>query len=217
MIFYLLLPAGTIAQVDSVMYGIASYYHNKFNGRMTSNGEIFRNDSLTAAHKKLRFGTIVRVTNLTNDSTVIVRINDRLPQNSTRSIDLSQAAAKKLNMMRAGIVKAKIEILPRVQEKKDSLLMPPVQDTVVIANIHKDTLTVDTVSGQIVYSAVYNEGLNELKEYAEDDAIVKQYVFVKNNNHTWYTRKAFQDNKVIYYKGTEEITEEQFRKETGAK
>jgi hypothetical protein len=109
----LFLPVMGMAQKrDSVMYGVASYYHSKFNGRRTSNGEIFRNDSLTAAHKYLPFGTRVRVTNLNNDSSVIVRINDRLPQSSTRSIDLSQAAARKLDMMKAGIVKARIEIIP---------------------------------------------------------------------------------------------------------
>ncbi|MBC7861422.1 MAG: septal ring lytic transglycosylase RlpA family protein [Bacteroidia bacterium] len=96
---------------SKIQRGVASYYHNKFNGRRTASGEIFWNDSLTAAHKTLPLGTWVRVTNLKNDSTVIVKVNDRLPKFSKRSIDLTTAAAKKLNFIRAGITKVKIEIL----------------------------------------------------------------------------------------------------------
>lgn len=91
--------------------GKASYYANKFHGRKTSSGEIFRNDSLTAAHKTLPFGTFVKVINVRNDSVVIVKINDRLPAQSKRLIDLSQRAGKQLNMIRQGIVPVKLEIL----------------------------------------------------------------------------------------------------------
>ena len=99
------------AQKDSVFVGTASYYAKKFHGRKTANGEIFCNDSLTAAHKKLPFGTIVKVTNLRNDSTVVVKINDRLPSTSKRMIDLSQSAARQLNFMKAGLTKVRIEII----------------------------------------------------------------------------------------------------------
>lgn len=91
--------------------GIASFYANKFNGRKTSCGEKFCNDSLTAAHKSLPFGTLVKVTNLKNDSVVYVRINDRLPQSSKRSIDLTHCAAKQLNFVRAGLAKVSIEVM----------------------------------------------------------------------------------------------------------
>jgi rare lipoprotein A len=80
--------------------GTASFYANKFNGRKTSSGEKFNNDSLTAAHKKLKFGTYVLVRNLKNDSTVVVKINDRLPQKSKRTIDLTTKAAKQLNFIK---------------------------------------------------------------------------------------------------------------------
>lgn len=92
--------------------GKASYYASKFNGRKTSNGEIFYNDSLTAAHKSLPFGTRVRVTSIKTAKTVIVRINDRLPKTSKRLIDLSQFAAKELGMIRKGIDMVTVEILP---------------------------------------------------------------------------------------------------------
>jgi rare lipoprotein A len=90
--------------------GTASYYANRFEGRKCSSGQIFRSDSLTAAHKTLKFGTVVKVINLRNDSSVIVTINDRLPANSKRSIDLTLRAAKQLNFVKSGLTKVKIEV-----------------------------------------------------------------------------------------------------------
>jgi rare lipoprotein A len=91
--------------------GKASYYADKFNGRKTSSGEKFCNDSLTAAHKYLPFGTFVIVKNLRNDSVVVVKINDRLPMKSSRIIDLSKAAARKLNFINSGLTQVYIEEL----------------------------------------------------------------------------------------------------------
>lgn len=91
--------------------GKASYYAKKFDNRRTTSGEIFSNDSLTGAHKTLAFGSIVKVTNLKNDSVVIIKINDRLPKKSSRLIDLSQRAAKQLNFIKSGIVLVKVELL----------------------------------------------------------------------------------------------------------
>lgn len=88
--------------------GTASYYGNSLDGRRTASGDIFRQDSLTAAHKTLKFGTMVKVVNLKNDSIVIVRINDRLPRSSSRIIDLSLRAAKQLNFVRAGLAKVQL-------------------------------------------------------------------------------------------------------------
>jgi rare lipoprotein A len=96
--------------------GVASYYANKFDGRRTSSGEVFRQDSLTAAHKNLPFGTMLKVTNLSNDSVVYVKVNDRLPQSSKRMIDLSLTAAKQLNFVRKGLTQVKIEIVPKDPE-----------------------------------------------------------------------------------------------------
>ena len=95
-----LLIAQTIIPSVNKSTGTASFYAKKFNGRKTSSGEKFSSDSLTAAHKKFKFGTYVLVRNLKNDSTVVVKINDRLPQKSKRSIDLTLRAAKQLNFMR---------------------------------------------------------------------------------------------------------------------
>lgn len=92
--------------------GKASYYAKKFEGRRTASGEKFSNLKMTAAHKKLPFGTKVKITNINNNKTVIVTINDRLPKKSKRIIDLSQAAAKELDFLKAGIVTVTMEILP---------------------------------------------------------------------------------------------------------
>jgi rare lipoprotein A len=109
-IFGAMISMLSTAQIST---GVASYYANKFNGRRTSSGEVFRQDSLTAAHKNLPFGTMLKVTNLSNDSVVYVKVNDRLPQSSKRMIDLSLAAAKQLNFVRKGLTQVKIEIVPK--------------------------------------------------------------------------------------------------------
>jgi len=102
-----LFPGGGGEIISEI--GIASYYSDKFEGGKTSNGEIFDQSKLTAAHKKLAFGTIVRVTNLTNHKSVIIRINDRGPFIAGRIIDLSKAAASQIDMIEAGVSKVKIE------------------------------------------------------------------------------------------------------------
>ncbi len=103
------LLSSFLLQTSFVEKGKASYYSTKFEGKKTSSGEIFRQDSLTAAHKKIPFGTKVLVRNLKNDSVVEVRINDRLSQKSSRIIDLSLKAAKQLNFVRDGISIVTIE------------------------------------------------------------------------------------------------------------
>ena len=90
---------------------VASYYADKFHGRKTSNGEIFNMYALTAAHKTLPFNTKVKVTNLSNGKSVIVRINDRGPFVKGREIDLSKAAASKLDMIKSGTAKVKLTII----------------------------------------------------------------------------------------------------------
>jgi len=115
-VYYLVVAwvAFSAFSISELQKGIASYYGKSFEGRRTSSGEILRNDSLTAAHKTLKFGTLVKVTNTKNDSIVIVRINDRLPKSSTRVIDLTIGAAKKLNFIRAGLT----PVTPEIIEKK---------------------------------------------------------------------------------------------------
>lgn len=91
--------------------GYASWYGKKFHGRKTSNGETYDMFAMTAAHKTLAIPTYVRVTNLENQRTVVVRVNDRGPFHDGRIIDLSYAAAKKLDYHQRGTAKVKIEVL----------------------------------------------------------------------------------------------------------
>ena len=88
--------------------GMASFYAESYNGKKTANGEIYNSSELTAAHKKLPFGTKVKVTNLSNGKTVKVRVNDRGPFVTGRIIDLTRKAAKKLDMINDGVVKVNI-------------------------------------------------------------------------------------------------------------
>jgi len=93
--------------------GQASFYGKKFAGRRTASGEIFNPGKLTAAHRTLRFGQKVRVTNTRNGRQVIVRINDRGPFHKRRIIDLSYAAASRIGMVRRGTVRVKLELLSK--------------------------------------------------------------------------------------------------------
>ncbi len=92
-----------------VQRGLASWYGPNFAGRPTANGEIFDPGQLTAAHKTLPFGTRVRVVNLENGRTVVVRINDRGPFKPGRIIDLSRAAAEAIDMLGSGVVEVRLE------------------------------------------------------------------------------------------------------------
>jgi len=102
-------PGGS--ELPTIVDGVASYYGREHHGKKTANGEDFDMNKLTAAHRSLPFGTQVKVTNLSNQRSVIVRVNDRGPYYQGRIIDLSQAAADRLEMVQAGITKVKLEVL----------------------------------------------------------------------------------------------------------
>lgn len=109
-----LLAADVFASAALSVYkssAVASYYADKYHGRKTSNGEVFNMYDLTAAHKTLPFNTKVKVTNLSNGKSVIVRINDRGPFVKGREIDLSKAAAVKIGMIKSGTAKVSLEIV----------------------------------------------------------------------------------------------------------
>lgn len=89
-----------------------SYYHDKFNGRSTASGEVFSNSKLTAAHKKLPFGTLVRLTNLENNKSVDVKVNDRGPFTHGRELDISKKAFMNItDNKNHGVLKVKMELL----------------------------------------------------------------------------------------------------------
>ena len=95
------------------MVGLASFYAAKFNNKRTASGEKFNNNAMTAAHKSLPFGTKLKVTNLRNGLSVLVRVNDRGPYVKGRIIDLSKAAAKKIGIGRTGTARVKLEVVKK--------------------------------------------------------------------------------------------------------
>lgn len=97
--------------VISVSTGEASWYGPGFYGNRTANGEVFRPGTLTAAHRTLPFGTKVRVTNLWNGRSTVVRINDRGPFHGRRVIDLAHGAANQLGLVASGIAQVRLEVL----------------------------------------------------------------------------------------------------------
>lgn len=90
--------------------GVASWYHDSLHGNLTANGEVYDKDKVSCAHKTLPFGTILEVTNIDNDSTIIVRVNDRGPFIDDRDLDMSRRAAEDLGMIDAGVVNIKYKI-----------------------------------------------------------------------------------------------------------
>ena len=94
-----------------ILYGQASFYASKFEGRKTANGEIFRHAKLTAACNSLPLGTWIKVTNLRNGKSVVVKTNDRLHPKTKRLVDLTHTAAQKLGFIKSGLTRVKVEVL----------------------------------------------------------------------------------------------------------
>lgn len=105
--------ASVISRAVQVFSGMASWYGPGFSGNYSASGELFNQYDLTAAHRSLPFGTAVRVTNVDNGRSVVVRINDRGPFAHGRVIDLSTAAAQVIGLISAGVAPVKLEVLPR--------------------------------------------------------------------------------------------------------
>lgn len=101
---------------QSTETGLASFYSDKFEGKQTASGEIYKASKMTAAHRTLSFGTQVKVTNLSNQKSVTVTVNDRGPFVKDRIIDLSEAAAAKLDFIEQGVAKVKIEPIKKTKK-----------------------------------------------------------------------------------------------------
>lgn len=123
--------------------GKASFYNKRFNGRRTQSGERLDNNKFTAAHKTLAFGTYVKVTNIKNERWCIVKINDRGRFKKGRIIDVTQAAARELDIIKDGIAQVKIEIIPFYEVETDSLKPSGVDTTKKQDILYKDTLLID--------------------------------------------------------------------------
>jgi len=107
----LALPFGSAQATVTLQEGLVSWYGKHFHDRPTASGELFDANAMTMAHPTLPFGTRVKVTNLRNGRSVVLRVNDRGPFIGSRIADLSQAAAAYLGMLRRGVALARIEVL----------------------------------------------------------------------------------------------------------
>ena len=118
----ILLFSGTniYSQNNYTQYGLASFYADKFEGHITANGEKYSHTKLTASHLTLPFNTKVKVTNLSNNKSVVVRINDRGPFIKDRIIDLSKSAAEKLDFIKLGVTQVKVEIVEYSDNKNSN-------------------------------------------------------------------------------------------------
>lgn len=130
---FVLANFDTIAKTNESKSGNATYYGNKWHGRRTSSGSIYHKDSLTCAHRTLPFGTLLKVTNKKNGKEVIVKVTDRGPFRKGAIIDLSMAAAKKIDMVAAGIVPVdiaqvgKLTLPAPVNTDKDNPVLPELE------------------------------------------------------------------------------------------
>ena len=101
--------ASDVVEEAFVQEGVAAYYATAFHGRRTASGSVYDERDLTAAHRTLPFGTRVRVTHLENRKEVVVTINDRGPFTKGRVIDLSREAARRLDLIRDGVARVRLE------------------------------------------------------------------------------------------------------------
>jgi len=106
------------ASKPKLLYGTASFYSNSFNGRKTANGEIYSHKKMTAACNVLPLGTWIKVTNLRNGKTVVVKTNDRLHSKMKRVVDLSHEAADKLDYVKSGLTRVRVEVIGKKKPEK---------------------------------------------------------------------------------------------------
>ncbi|HEY9648498.1 MAG TPA: septal ring lytic transglycosylase RlpA family protein, partial [Chroococcidiopsis sp.] len=113
-----------LSKTGKTLEGTASWYGPRFHGRLTANGEIFDQNTLTAAHPSLPFNTYLEVTNLKTGRSVVVRINDRGPYIGQRSLDLSRAAARCLDSESSGVIRYRASILQQAPNKGNVEVAP---------------------------------------------------------------------------------------------
>lgn len=170
LLFILQLFICQIVAQKHVQFGKASYYADKFNGRHTANGEIFCQDKLTAAHPSLPFNTLVKITNIANNKSVEVRINDRGPfGNSERIIDLSKAAAQQIDMLQDGVVSVKLEVIKKPGAKQDNNTQGEVRGNCLMGSV------------SLVPVEIYGILLKETSDISNLKQISIQYRSLYNN------------------------------------
>ena len=168
--------------------GIASWYGPKFHGKLTANGEIFNQYKLTAAHKTLPIPSAVKVTNLKNNKSLIVRINDRGPFVNDRIIDLSYQSAKKLNLLKSGTGFVRVQLL-----RSESLLLEKLAKKGQFPEINEIKKRTTPPINQVIHSNV------SIKKIGEDNLVVNsqnKFNEKKNKGHIEDVQKKVQALKI---------------------
>lgn len=159
-------------------YGKASWYGEKFHGRKTASGELYDMNKMTAAHRELPFGTIIRVTNLANNKSVEVKINDRGPFVQGRIVDVSKKAAEELGFIKTGITDVKIEILSFPGEQNTSELntsegknkeIKDLLDKSSKENTKKDITIQDDADIDAIINSLKSEDLNKIEKNEKEE------------------------------------------------
>jgi len=206
LLLFITISGWVNAQITEI--GQASFYADKFDGRITASGEIFDQSKLTAAHRTLPFGSKLKVTNLENNKSVVVTVNDRGPFVNDRIIDISKSAADKIDFAGKGVVKVKIEVIyipddttqaktytPPTQAKSDSKqsLVTPVSSSETIASQAIEYYKVEsseiTPSGFGIQVASYKEAANLMKRCSDIRKTTGKDIFVQvgdNNGEKIY-------------------------------
>jgi rare lipoprotein A len=192
------------AQNKESQTGKASYYADKFQGRKTSSGEEYDQNKLTAAHNTLPFNTKVKVTNLKNNKSVIVRINDRGPFSKGRIIDLSKAAAEKIDLIRDGVAEVRIQII--TENENNTKPEPDPEPSTENDNTRTDekiitksnplaTGKVYDISGKIVHPKGY--GI-QIISVSNKDNLIEELGKVNNKFKNIYIEAAKVKSSVVY-------------------
>lgn len=163
------LPLSAQEPGSVIETGIASWYTSDKSEAITANGEHFDENSLSAAHKSLKFGTVVRVTNKTNNRSVDVRINDRGPYVDGRIIDLTPSAAKEIDMLKSGIAPVALTLLfePDVPESKYDRAGDTGWYQIQVGAFSS------TITAYSQYERLYNAGLRPWAELLEESKAIR--------------------------------------------
>jgi rare lipoprotein A len=207
-IITLLFSINSYSQYKYVERGIASYYHDFLNNKITANGELYKPNELTAAHLTLPFNSIVSVTNLVNNKTITVRINDRGPYIDKRIIDLSKAAADSLDFLYQGLTNVVIKVIhygkpDNLSNETADASVKKIKEISVKKDIQKKKIILPNIDSIPVDKKIKNKTqVNIVKEFSDKETENNYYgvqvsSFKNKENMLRFTeklKKEFNDN-----------------------
>ncbi len=173
-----------LAQQKYKETGVASFYADKFEGRKTANGEIYYHAKKTAAHQKLPFGSIVKVTNIENKKYVVVRINDRGPFIDNRIIDLSKSAANDLGIVEKGLAKVELELIASTDDMPDKKLISVAKEP--SEKYYKIDVSIEKPKGSGIQIGSYrnDENIFKIAEQLKAEYKTEVYIQIAEINNT---------------------------------